>query len=669
MTFLQPWILALLPLVSLPLIIHLINQRRFQTVPWAAMMFLLSAKALSRGYSRLRHWLIMALRMAAVAAVILAVGRPLSRGWLALAGGGRPDTAIVILDRSPSMQQRDPAAVDSKLDTGRRQLAESLATLRPSRTVLVTDPGAPPRELADPATLGEIAGTGPTAAASDIPALLQSAYDHIRENAAGTCEVWICSDQRANDWRPEDGAWGSIHDAFAKLPQQVRFQLLTYPETAAGDMAVRVTATKLETRGQDRQLLVSVAVSRQADGDRMTLPLKFEIGGASTSVDVELTGREAVLKNHAITLPRSTEAAGWGRVSIPADANPADNEFYFVFAAPPPRRSLIVAEDSAARRVLELVAGIAPDKDQQAVADVVLPGGLATAAWDDAAVLLWQGQLPAGRDAELVQSFVDRGGQAIFFPPDTPGAGTFAGVGYGAWTTHREPVSPERWVTDEDVLSNTLSGGALPVGEVDVRRSVRLVGDTSPLASLADGAPLFARVPGADGVYFWATTPAPRDSSLAAEGVVLYAVVQRAIDRGLAVLGKARQADAGAAGELADAAEPWQRLAGPGDAVSTEIGLHAGVFAAGERLLALNRPTAEDAARVVADDRIDGLFRDLTMTRIRGRAGSGDSLVQEIWRAFLIARLLALIVEGLLSMPRRQQEPPLGGLDRLEAAT
>ena len=63
MTFLQPLVLAALPLVSLPIIIHLINQRRFQTVPWAAMMFLMTAKALSRGYSRLRNWLIMAMRM------------------------------------------------------------------------------------------------------------------------------------------------------------------------------------------------------------------------------------------------------------------------------------------------------------------------------------------------------------------------------------------------------------------------------------------------------------------------------------------------------------------------------------------------------------------------------------------------------------------------------
>ena len=115
MSFLQPMLLAALPLVALPIIIHLINQRRYQTVKWAAMMFLLAANRMSRGYARLRQWLIMAMRMAAIAGLIFAVSRPLSGGWLGLAAGGRADTTIVVLDRSPSMQQvgtdaRDPSS-------------------------------------------------------------------------------------------------------------------------------------------------------------------------------------------------------------------------------------------------------------------------------------------------------------------------------------------------------------------------------------------------------------------------------------------------------------------------------------------------------------------------------------------------------------------------------
>ena len=48
-----------LPLISLPILIHLINQRRFQTIRWGAMMFLLAANRMSRGYAKLRQWLIL----------------------------------------------------------------------------------------------------------------------------------------------------------------------------------------------------------------------------------------------------------------------------------------------------------------------------------------------------------------------------------------------------------------------------------------------------------------------------------------------------------------------------------------------------------------------------------------------------------------------------------
>jgi hypothetical protein len=672
MTFLQPLMLAALPLISLPIIIHLINQRRFQTVQWAAMMFLLSARAMSRGYSRLRNWLIMAMRMLAVAAVIFAVGRPLSRGWLALAGGARPDTAIVLLDRSPSMQQRSAAAADTKLDTGRRQLVESLATLGASRCVLVTDPAVKPLELDGPSALADLPAAGPAAVPADMPLLLQAAYDYVKENAAGSTEVWICSDQRTNDWAPENGAWAGLRDAFAKLPQQVRFQLLSFREPAEGNVAVRVTGTKLEQRAASRELVVTVAATRQEDGERVTLPVTFEIGGVASTVPLELTGREGVLKNHVIPLDRAAGSRGWGKVSIPADANAADNEFYFVFDEPVTRRTVVVAEDPAARRWLTLLAEIPPEKDQRSAAEAVAPEAFATATLDEAAVVLWQGGLPAGKDAELLTAFLGRGGQVVFFPPETPTETTFAGLAWTSWTSHRQPVKPVSWRTDQDLLSNTLAGGALPVGEVQVFRSCGLAGDHVPLASLPEAAPLLARVADATGgVYACATTPNGGDSTLASEGVVLYAIVQRAIDRGAAVLGKARQLDAGpAAAVLAAKGVEWNRLAGPADALSTEIGRHAGVFAAEDRLVAVNRPADEDAGRIAADERIDGLFRDLSYARLTGTAGSTDSLVQEIWRAFLIAMVLALIAEGLLCLPKPAdaERSPLEGLRPVEVA-
>jgi len=655
MTFLQPWVLVALPLVALPLIIHLINQRRFQTVQWAAMRFLLAARAMSSGYSKLRHWLIMLLRMLAVAAVILAIGRPLSRGWLALAGGARPDTAIVVLDRSPSMQARDPAEPETKLATGRRQLAETLATLAPQRCLVVEG-----EKLVEvpPAALVDLPATGPVAAAADIPGMLRAAYDHIRDNAAGTAEIWICSDSRSNDWGLDDGGWAGLRDAYAKLPQQVRFQHVSFDTPPAANVAVRVTEARLEWRGEVRELLVSVVVTRQDGGEDVTLPVKFELGGVTTTVDVELAGREAVLANHALPLGRGDSARGWGRVSIPADTCAADNDFYFVFDEPPPRLALVVAEEAAAGRVLELAASIPPSKELVARAEVVPRAGLATAPWAEAAALIWQGPLPQGDEAKLIDEFVARGGQAIFFPPEATDGTTFAGVAWGEWLSHPQALRPEQWRSDEDILANTLAGGALPVGELEIRRSCGLVGDVVPLAALVDGLPLVARVPDGRGIFFCGTLPRPRDSSLASEGIVLYAILQRLIERGLEPLAGARQIDAGspAAAPLsgAGAAGRWERLAGPSGTVSTEAASQAGVFAATGRLVAVNRPLAEDAAAVASAERIDGLFRGLAYTRVEGRAGRGDSIVQEIWRAFLIAMLLALVGEGLLSLPRRR---------------
>src|SRR5437899_6645249 len=120
MTFLQPFLLVALPLVALPIVIHLIDQRRHQTIRWAAMIFLLAANRMSRGYAKLRQWLILLFRTLAIATLVFAVSRPLAGGWLGRAGGGKPDTTIILLDRSPSMRQHTAGTVISNLDGGRQ---------------------------------------------------------------------------------------------------------------------------------------------------------------------------------------------------------------------------------------------------------------------------------------------------------------------------------------------------------------------------------------------------------------------------------------------------------------------------------------------------------------------------------------------------------------------
>ena len=82
MTFLQPLILWGLPLVLLPVIIHLINRMRHRPRQWAAMQFLLAATRSSTSHAKLRNLLIMLMRVLAVLTLLLFLARPLVGGWL-----------------------------------------------------------------------------------------------------------------------------------------------------------------------------------------------------------------------------------------------------------------------------------------------------------------------------------------------------------------------------------------------------------------------------------------------------------------------------------------------------------------------------------------------------------------------------------------------------------
>ena len=699
MTFLQPWLLLALPLVALPVIIHLINQQRFQSVEWAAMMFLLSAKALSRGYSRLRQWLIMLLRMLAVAAAILAISRPLSQGWLAVVGGDRASAAIVLLDRSPSMSQAFAAGGESKLTTARRQVAAALETLGASRVVLIDSVSCTPQELASPRAIREVPEAAPAAAAADLPLMLQAACDQIGASKSAASTIWICSDQRANDWKVSDGAWSAIREAVAKVPQSVRLTLLGYTEPAADNLAVRVTRAALEPRGKAWELLLDIAIRRQAGGGPARVPVQIELGPARSTVEVELTGTESMLTRHAIAIDaaalaqtatmagsaegdrESAQANGWGRVSIPTDSNPADNDFYVAFGAPPIRRTLVVTEDSQTgaqtKRALELIAGIPPDKLLRAATEAVAAEAVADMPLDDVALILWQAALPEAGAADAVNRFVARGGQVIFLPPESPTTTAFNGMAWQTWAEHSPPLRPTSWRADEGLLAATLTGAALPVGELELRRTCGIAGDGTPLAVLLDGRPLLVRAAGdRGGASFLATTPAVSDSDLAANGVVLYAVVQRAIDAGLETVGNARQVDAGAmvlgGGDAGGrrssqqrSQEDWRQIAGPPSA-STEAGFHAGVYASRGKLLAVNRPAAEDAAEVVDDRQIETLFQGLSFSRFEQKAGGLGAIVEEVWRLFLVALLVALVVEGLLCLPRKLSDRlPRRSSDRL----
>src|SRR5262245_3210282 len=107
LAFLNPLLLWAVPLAAVPIVIHLLNRRRFQRVPWAAMEYLLAALKRNRKRLRMEQWLVLLLRTLAVLLLAFLVARP------QLAGGGIVGTRthhVVLLDDTASMLQHTGSA-------------------------------------------------------------------------------------------------------------------------------------------------------------------------------------------------------------------------------------------------------------------------------------------------------------------------------------------------------------------------------------------------------------------------------------------------------------------------------------------------------------------------------------------------------------------------------
>ena len=77
MSFLSLTFLAALPLAVAPILLHFFDRRRNVVIEWGAMQFLQAAATRRTSARRLQQWLLLLLRVLAVAALVTALARPL----------------------------------------------------------------------------------------------------------------------------------------------------------------------------------------------------------------------------------------------------------------------------------------------------------------------------------------------------------------------------------------------------------------------------------------------------------------------------------------------------------------------------------------------------------------------------------------------------------------
>jgi hypothetical protein len=209
-----------------------------------------------------------------------------------------------------------------------------------------------------------------------------------------------------------------------------------------------------------------------------------------------------------------------------------------------------------------------------------------------------------------------------------------------------------RWNEEEGPLARSDEHFSLPLSQCLFARRQAITGQKNVLAGFEDGGAFLARQNAGKGeVYFCASLPRPDWSSLG-DGPVLVPMLQRLL---LAGGRRVQQVSSVACGELSalDQARQWVSVDAPGQ---KDIRWQAGVYRAGDRLMAVNRPGAEDDPETIESEQARKLFGDLPVQTWQEHQSGAGQLQGEIWRLFVFAMLLLLIAEGILILPA--QPPP-----------
>jgi hypothetical protein len=216
--------------VSVPIIIHLLNKRKFKVVDWAAMEFLLDAEKKNRRRIRLENLILLLLRCLAVFLIGMLLARPFIP--TAMTGGlinASQFERIILLDNSLSMQAR--LGNDSVWDVTRKQLLDLTNSLAEqagdnSLTLLLTS--QPEKPVYNGAHLSreniaEINDVIGKLEPSDQPANLAKALKelelYLSSGANINRVVYILSDMRQHDWKAADDSAESPSEMLKRISE------------------------------------------------------------------------------------------------------------------------------------------------------------------------------------------------------------------------------------------------------------------------------------------------------------------------------------------------------------------------------------------------------------------------------------------------------------------
>lgn len=257
-------------LASIPVIIHLLNRRRFKTVQWAAMDFLLRAMRKNRRRLQFESWLLLAVRCLVLALLGLALARPMGCEESSVASiiGEKSGLHVIILDNSYSMAfQADRPEARTHLDHAKRMATQLIERLNAGGESVALVTGAAPAGavLSLPtydltAAASAVARVEQASGATDLAGAMQLALQIGRDDGSQQNKrLHIFSDATRSAWdTPQSETARQVSAQLAQVFRISHYNLGRPDQTNGAVVALRPSSNLVTNRfGSDMVASVS----------------------------------------------------------------------------------------------------------------------------------------------------------------------------------------------------------------------------------------------------------------------------------------------------------------------------------------------------------------------------------------------------------------------------
>ncbi|MBI2191261.1 MAG: VWA domain-containing protein [Planctomycetes bacterium] len=314
--FASPWMLLALAAAAGPVLLHALTRPRPRTLRFPPFRFLVEAGSGQQSLHRLRLWLLLALRTAAVLALVLLFSLPFVRRSPAETLPGRAERAVLVVDSSLSLRA-SPGGVPL-FAKARAEAAALLRRLEPGSSVGLIFLAARPR-AALPGLSGNVQAVHqalldaqPTLEAGDPGHALSLAAQMLR----GSGNLYVFSDfQRTN--------WASTR--FDNL-EGISCFLRPVTDRAADNLAVTAVRVLPAEPVAGETIEIACTLFNSSAESRQEI-LNLEMKGISQEARTLLRPFSSGQASFTLTLPSGGTFPGSVRTGI--DPLPEDNTRYF----------------------------------------------------------------------------------------------------------------------------------------------------------------------------------------------------------------------------------------------------------------------------------------------------------------------------------------------------